>query len=139
MTKKNQRNDPGRSANMRSIRSKDTGPEMVVRRMVHALGYRFRLHLPTLPGRPDLAFPPRHKVIEVRGCFWHQHADPNCGNALMPSTRRDYWAPKLARNRERDANNMNALASMGWKTLVLWECELADRPRIEKRIRKFLK
>jgi DNA mismatch endonuclease (patch repair protein) len=127
-----------RSANMSKIRGKNTCPEMAVRRMVHGMGYRFRLHRRDLPGRPDIVFGSRRKVIEVRGCFWHRHPDPSCGNTLMPATRRTYWEAKFARNQERDRCNLALLSATGWQMLVIWECEIADRVRTAWRIREFL-
>lgn len=108
---------------MTSIRSKDTKPEMVVRQLLHSLGYRFRLHYRNLPGTPDLVFPAKQKVIQVHGCFWHQHE--GCHRARMPLTNRDYWTTKLARNRERDRQASVELAALGWEVMTIWECELA--------------
>jgi DNA mismatch endonuclease (patch repair protein) len=113
-----------RSAIMRSIRGKDTSPELVVRQTAHRLGFRFRLHRRDLPGRPDLAFPGRRKVIFVHGCWWHGH---NCKRGSRPA--RDnaaYWTAKIKRNVERDAVNAAALRELGWDVLVVWECELKD-------------
>ena len=109
---------------MRANKSWDTAPEMLVRRALHAKGYRFRLHRKDLPGRPDLAFPSRRIAIQVQGCFWHQHK--GCAHAHLPKSRQEYWIPKFARNAERDSANEERLAAMGWRLLVLWECELAD-------------
>jgi DNA mismatch endonuclease, patch repair protein len=126
-----------RSANMRQIRSKDTGPEMVLRSLVHRLGYRFRLHRKDLPGKPDLVFPGRRKVIFLHGCFWHQHS--GCREGRVPGTRREYWEPKLARNRERDAAALTALKSQGWSVFTVWECELAKDPKAAaQRLARFL-
>ncbi len=111
-----------RSANMRQIRSKDTAPELSLRQALHRKGYRFRLHRKNLPGKPDLVFPSRWKVIFVHGCFWHQH--PGCREGKLPNSRREYWKPKLARNRQRDAFAQKALIKQGWDVLVVWECEL---------------
>lgn len=113
-----------RSANMRAVRSKDTKPEMLVRRAVYALGYRYRLHRRDLPGKPDLAFIGKRKAIFVHGCFWHQHED--CREASKPKSNGGYWGPKLARNVERDANNVDALHRAGWQTLIIWECDMAN-------------
>ncbi|WP_343893881.1 DNA mismatch endonuclease Vsr [Craurococcus roseus] len=121
---------------MSAVRGKDTGPEMLVRRIVHGLGYRYRLHRRDLPGRPDLAFGPRRKAIEVRGCFWHRH--PGCARASLPSTRRDWWREKLDGNAARDARNLAAIERMGWEVLVLWECELTDTRALSGRVRDFL-
>lgn len=113
-----------RSANMRAIRSKDTKPEMLVRRAAYALGYRYRLHRRDLPGKPDLAFIGRRKAIFVHGCFWHQHS--GCREASRPKSNTGYWSPKLARNVERDAASLRALDAAGWQVLVIWECDMAD-------------
>ena len=112
---------PARSATMRAVRSKDTTPELALRRMLHASGYRYRLHRKDLPGSPDVAFPGRRKAIFVHGCFWHGH-DCKRG-ARRPKDNADYWTAKLARNRARDASAQTALAAMGWETLTVWECE----------------
>lgn len=125
-----------RSANMRRIRSKDTTPELVLRRLIHGLGYRFRLHRKDLPGRPDLVFPRRCKIIFIHGCFWHQH--PNCREGRMPSSRLDYWEPKLEKNQIRDAASRARLEEQGWSVLVIWECELKDANGVRKKINQFL-
>lgn len=118
---------------MRAIRSKDTKPEIFVRRVVYALGYRYRLHRRGLPGKPDLAFIGRRKAIFVHGCFWHQHE--NCREASKPKSNGGYWGPKLAKNVERDARNLQALHDAGWKTFVVWECDMAD---LNSRLTAFL-
>ncbi|MBS0254006.1 MAG: DNA mismatch endonuclease Vsr [Proteobacteria bacterium] len=115
-----------RSAVMRRVRSTDTRPEMLVRRLVHSLGYRYRLHSAGLPGRPDIVFPARRKVIFVHGCFWHSHPNPTCKRARLPKSRQDYWLPKLKRTVVRDAECLQALKAAGWEALVLWECGLGD-------------
>ena len=125
-----------RTANMRRIRSKHTSPELTVRRLVHGMGYRYRLHVASLPGKPDLVFRSRKKIIEVRGCFWHQHA--GCIDSHIPKSRVGYWEPKLTRNKGRDVVNLRKLRSQGWTVLVLWECELADLRSVAKRIRYLL-
>lgn len=124
-----------RSANMKAVRRKDTGPEMVVRRELHAAGYRYRLHVKKLPGSPDLVFPGRKKAIFVHGCFWHGH---DCRAGLPPKSRQDYWIPKIARNRERDAAAIDALSRSGWDTLVVWQCQVSDRNRLNARLHTFL-
>src|ERR1017187_4851135 len=124
-----------RSANMRAIRSKDMLPELTVRSLVHKLGYRFRLHRKDLPGKPDLVFAARRKVIFVHGCFWHSH---NCKTAHVPKSNPDYWGPKLQRNQARDRKNSEALRAAGWAALVIWECELKDRGLVAGRVKKFL-
>jgi DNA mismatch endonuclease (patch repair protein) len=125
-----------RSENMRRIPSKGTKPEMFVRRLVHSHGYRYRLHVPDLPGKPDLVFPKLRKVIFVHGCFWHLHKA--CREGRVPESRRDYWKPKLLRNVERDQEHTAALRNLGWKTLVVWECEMNNPERIKKRLTQFL-
>lgn len=124
------------SQRMARIRKVDTRPEMIVRRAVHALGYRFRLHRRDLPGCPDLVLPRHRKVIFVHGCFWHRH-DCRDGRKL-PNSKPEYWGPKLARNAERDAAHLQALAEQGWEALVLWECELKNRERLTAALRNFL-
>ena len=127
-----------RSWVMSRVRNKDTVPEMTVRRLVHSMGYSYRLHGSKLPGRPDLVFKSRRKVIFVHGCFWHLHDDPDCKLARMPKSRLEYWKPKLERNRARDAKNMAALDKLGWQSLVVWECQLKDTGRLGAQIRRFL-
>lgn len=107
-----------RSERMSRVRSRDTKPELVVRRLVHSLGYRYRLHRRSLPGRPDLVFPGRRKVIFVHGCFWHRHAGCHSGTRV-PKSRLDFWLPKLESNRERDRVNQAALAELGWDALTI--------------------
>jgi DNA mismatch endonuclease (patch repair protein) len=125
-----------RSDNMSRIRSKDTTPELMIRRLAHSMGYRYRLHAKNLPGKPDLIFPSRRKVIFVHGCFWHSHTE--CPDGHVPKSRLPYWVPKLERNRRRDASNQKALQDLGWMTLILWECELADLEAVQKRLINFL-
>ncbi|MCB4455895.1 very short patch repair endonuclease [Leisingera sp. McT4-56] len=124
-----------RSANMAKIRAKHTKPEMLVRRMVHGMGYRYRLHRKDLPGKPDLVFGPRRKVIFVHGCFWHLH---DCRAGRIPASRRDYWEPKLHRNAERDAEHLTALQAAGWQVLTIWECETKDLAALKDRLADFL-
>ena len=127
-----------RSERMSRVRGKDTGPELTVRRLVHALGYRFRLHRRDLPGTPDLVFPARRKVIVVHGCFWHRHPDPSCKLARPPKSRQEFWTPKLEGNRARDARNEAALRALGWDVMTVWECELRDPGSLRNRIGTFL-
>jgi DNA mismatch endonuclease (patch repair protein) len=127
-----------RSANMSRIRSKDTKPEMAVRKVAHGLGYRFRLHQKDLPGKPDLVFPSRKAVVFVHGCFWHGHSDPGCRNAVLPKSRRDFWLPKLSKNKARDSANVEALEAAGWRVMVVWECEIKDDEIVAGRLRDFL-
>lgn len=125
-----------RSAHMRRIRNVDTGPEMRVRRVTHALGYRFRLHRRDLPGTPDLIFPRLRKVIFVHGCFWHRHS--GCRHARLPKSRRNYWLPKLKRNSTRDTEVVAALRALGWTVLVVWECQVATEKDTSKLLLPFL-
>ncbi|MBM7324153.1 DNA mismatch endonuclease Vsr [Agrobacterium sp. S2] len=125
-----------RSWTMSRVKSKDTTPEMIVRRLAHNLGYRYRLHGANLPGKPDLVFACRRKVIFVHGCYWHGH-DCRRG-ARTPSTRQEYWLPKLARNKERDARNVSSLEQDGWSVLIVWECEISDRVALADRLTAFL-
>lgn len=127
-----------RSQRMARVRGKNTSPEMAVRRLTHALGYRYRLHCKKLPGRPDLVFPRYRAVILVHGCFWHRHPDPACPLARLPKSRLEFWLPKLERNMARDHENREALARGGWRVLELWECELRDQAKTAERIRSFL-
>lgn len=129
-----------RSERMSRVRSKDTKPEMRVRRLVHGLGYRYRLHARDLPGRPDLVFRPRCKVIFVHGCFWHRHE--GCSRNRIPKSpeRRQFWRDKLDGNVRRDRRNQAALREMGWDVLVIWECETkGESERLIDRIRAFLR
>jgi DNA mismatch endonuclease (patch repair protein) len=125
-----------RSANMRAVRGKDTAPELAVRKLVHRLGYRYRLHLTNLPGKPDLVFPSRRKIILVHGCFWHGHT--GCPRAKRPGSNEAFWREKLDRNIARDATQAATLAGAGWHVLVIWECEIRDREQLEQRIVTFL-
>jgi DNA mismatch endonuclease (patch repair protein) len=125
-----------RSANMARIRSKDTHPELVLRSLIHGLGYRFRLHRKDLPGKPDIVFPGRRKIIFAHGCFWHQH--PGCPEGRVPGSRLEYWAPKLTKNQSRDAANQSHLKDEGWDLLVIWECELKDISAVKRKVRDFL-
>ncbi len=127
-----------RSARMALIQGKNTKPELAVRRLVHGMGYRYRLHAPELPGRPDLVFRPRRKAIFVHGCFWHRHDDPTCKLARLPRSRLDFWKTKLEGNRARDARVVAELGSLGWATLVLWECQIKTRASLEATITEFL-
>lgn len=121
---------------MSRIRSKNTSPECVVRSMLHKAGYRFRLHRKDLPGNPDIVLPKFRSVIFVHGCFWHQHKD--CRYAVLPKTNEYYWAEKLRRNRERDDACVAVLEEMGWKVLVIWECELRMPEKAAQKLSDFL-
>lgn len=128
-----------RSENMRRIRSTGTRPEVLVRRLVHSMGYRYRLHRKDLPGKPDLVFASRGKVIFVHGCFWHGHEREGCLDARRPKSNVNYWNPKLTRNKERDAEHIASLKTSGWKVLVIWECETTSAKVLRTRLKKFLK
>lgn len=127
-----------RSERMGKVRSTDTQPELVVRRLVHGMGYRYRLHRKDLPGKPDLVFPGRRKVIFVHGCFWHRHDDPACRLARLPKSRLDFWLPKLTANGERDARTVARLVELGWGVMTVWECQVRDASALNRRIREFL-
>lgn len=127
-----------RSEIMSNIRAIGMKPEMIVRRFVNAMGYRYRLHSKDLPGKPDLVFPGCRKVIFVHGCFWHQHDGPACKIARRPQSNRDYWLPKLKCNVMRDAEYRAHLSSLGWDVLVIWECETKDIERLKQQIGNFL-
>ena len=127
-----------RSENMRRIQSKDTKPEMRVRRLLTKMGYRYRLHRKDLPGKPDLVFASRKKVLFVHGCFWHQHAAKRCRIARLPKSNRTYWVPKLERNARRGAANVRALRRAGWRVAVVWECHCRNESALAKRLRRFL-
>ena len=125
-----------RSALMSKIRGENTRPELVVRRLLHALGYRFRLHQHSLPGSPDIVFARVKRVIFVNGCFWHRH---NCGRAYNPKTRPKFWAEKFATNVARDRRDKLALRRGGWSVLVIWECQTLTPPeRLASRLVRFL-
>ncbi|MGE3347824.1 MAG: very short patch repair endonuclease [Ramlibacter sp.] len=125
-----------RSARMALVRAKDTKPELRLRRLVHGMGYRYRLHRRDLPGTPDMVFAGRGKVIFVHGCFWHRHE--RCALARLPKSRSDFWLPKLTANAERDVRHTRALRRLGWSVLTIWECQLGDTAKLAKRIRRFL-
>jgi len=116
--------DPKRSDQMRLIRARDTKPELIVRRALHAAGLRFRLHAKDLPGKPDIIFRRKRIVIFVHGCFWHRHPDPDCKRARLPKTRLDFWEPKLNGNRSRDEAVKARLEDKGWRVIEIWECQL---------------
>jgi DNA mismatch endonuclease (patch repair protein) len=120
---------------MQSVRQKDTGPEVMLRRALHGLGYRFRLHDKCLPGRPDIVFPGRKKVIFVHGCFWHGH---DCSKGRLPKTRNEYWKPKIDGNKARDERTVNELKSIGWESLIVWQCETKSIEQVLGKIVTFL-
>lgn len=128
-----------RSLNMKKIRSTGMKPEMLVRSLLHKSGYRFRLHRYDLPGRPDIVFSGRRKIIFVHGCFWHQHDSAKCKLFHRPKSNSGYWIPKLERNRRRDAEHLVALRALGWRVLIIWECELANTSsKLLRRLQRFL-
>ncbi|MGD7193419.1 very short patch repair endonuclease [Ralstonia pseudosolanacearum] len=120
---------------MQQVKGKDTKPEMIVRSLLHRLGYRFRLHRKDLPGTPDVVFPSRRLALFVHGCFWHGHG---CRIGQLPKSRLDYWGPKIAANRNRDACKEAALEEAGWRVAVVWQCELADLEALTARLRALL-
>ena len=127
----------GRRHNMQANRGKNTAPEIAVRRLLHASGYRFRTHLGNLPGKPDIVFTARHKVVEVRGCFWHGHGCSPLG--LLPRSRTEYWIPKINGNRERDTRNLASLRDLGWLVAEVWECRIRSEPeRVRQELIEFL-
>ncbi len=125
-----------RSRIMARVKSKGMKPEMRVRRLLHSLGYRYRLHRPDLPGRPDLVFPSRRKVIFVNGCFWHRHA--SCDRVRIPAANRAYWLAKLERNQARDIRNIALLEKNDWAVITIWECQLQDISATTNRLLTFL-
>jgi DNA mismatch endonuclease, patch repair protein len=127
-----------RSARMALVRGRDTKPEMEVRSALHAAGYRFRLRSPRLPGKPDLIFASRRKVVFVHGCFWHRHAAPACKLARLPKSRLDFWLPKLDSNLQRDERTRNELQRAGWDVEIVWECQLRNPEAVQKKLRRFL-
>jgi DNA mismatch endonuclease (patch repair protein) len=127
-----------RSERMSRVRGANTKPEMLVRRLVHGLGYRYRLHGKGLPGRPDLVFPSKRKAMFVHGCFWHRHPNPRCALARLPKSRLDFWLAKLEGNRARDERNQAKVRKLGWKAIVIWECQANTRWRLINRVQRFL-
>lgn len=125
-----------RSAVMRRVKSKNTAPELALRRLVHARGGRFRLHRTDLPGKPDLVLPRRRIAVFLHGCFWHGHDCPRGGR--VPKANRDYWLGKVARNRARDAEHLSQLTDQGWRAEVVWECELKDRAALQARVDEWI-
>lgn len=124
-----------RSERMSLIRDKDSKAEISVRRMIHAMGFRYRLHDARLPGKPDLVFPRLRKIVFVHGCFWHRH---DCHLGRVPKSRQEFWLPKLEKNKQRDHANRLALSKLGWDQLIIWECELRDTSALRERLTRFL-
>jgi DNA mismatch endonuclease (patch repair protein) len=129
------RTSESRSDLMSRIRGKDTAPELAVRRLLHSLRYRFRLHRADLPGKPDIVFPSRRKAIFVNGCFWHAHG---CRIGQPPRSRLDFWRPKLERNSARDRQNAESLRSLGWSVLTVWQCEIQSKTKLRRSLLSFL-
>ena len=128
--------DELRSRIMRAVRSKDTGPELLVRRLIHSMGFRYRLHRVDLPGRPDIVFPSKRKIILVHGCFWHGHS---CSRGRRtPKSNVEYWREKISKNLKRDNRNLQLLAENGWRVLIVWECELKNVDELAIRLSTFL-
>src|SRR5437016_9559859 len=126
-----------RSERMSRVRSKDTKPELAVRRLIHRLGFRYRLHVGTLPGKPDIVLRKRKLAIFIHGCFWHRHCQ-GCRLTRLPKSRLSYWIPKLKRNRERDLENERKLRKAGWRILVIWECQIPAGEKLKRRLLHFL-
>ena len=124
-----------RSERMSRIRSSNTKPELFVRRLIYGMGYRYRLHARDLPGKPDIVFRSRKKVVFVHGCFWHQHG---CGHYRQPKSQTYFWQSKLEQNKSRDLTVSNALRKQGWKLLIIWECQLKSIEKLKTKIRRFL-
>lgn len=126
-----------RSRIMAAVKSKNTSPEMIVRRLVHSLGFRYRLHVSSLPGAPDLVFPRLKKIILIHGCFWHMHS---CGRCRIPTARRQYWLAKIQRNAARDKRTLRTLRRLGWRVLTIWECQTGRSrlAQLEARLTRFL-
>jgi DNA mismatch endonuclease (patch repair protein) len=123
-----------RSWNMSRIRSKDTTPEKIVRSLLHHMGYRFRLHKNELPGKPDIVLPKYKTVLEVRGCYWHRHA--GCKYAYIPKSNTEFWENKFQKNVERDRQNERKLKELGWKLMIVWECEIKNIDSLKHKLFK---
>jgi DNA mismatch endonuclease (patch repair protein) len=121
---------------MRAVSQANTGPELRVRRLLHALGYRFRLHRKGLPGTPDIVLPKHKAIVFVHGCFWHRH--PRCCKSTVPKTNRDYWREKFSANVARDRENRRQLRALGWRTLIIWECWTKEVAKLQRRLEAFL-
>lgn len=126
-----------RSKRMSLIRGTGSAPEIKLRHLIHRMGFRYRLHVKELPGKPDLVFPSRKVVIFMHGCFWHRHK--RCKLARLPKSKLGFWQTKLEGNRKRDIRNQRQLRAMGWRVLVVWECEMADIEHVTKTVREFLR
>lgn len=126
-----------RSLNMSRIRSRNTKPEVTVRKLLHSLGYRFRIHVAKLPGCPDIVMSRHKSVIQVHGCFWHQHR--GCSDGRVPASRLEYWVEKLLKNVERDSQTEDSLRILGWRVVTVWECETKNIPKLTRRLQKLFK
>ncbi|MBK1717395.1 very short patch repair endonuclease [Thiocystis violacea] len=126
-----------RSKRMSLIRGAGSAPEMKLRRLVHRMGFRYRLHVKKLPGTPDLVFPSRRAAIFMHGCFWHRH--PECKLARLPKSKLDFWRPKLEANRERDLRDQRRLLDLGWRVLVVWECQMTNLDEVSSIVQEFLR
>lgn len=124
-----------RSEIMSSVKTKDTGPEIAIRKLLFARGYRYRLHPADLPGKPDIVFPGRNKIVFVHGCYWHGH---RCDKGRLPKSRLEYWRPKIALNKKRDARNIGKLRRSGWGVLVVWQCQLKTAESLANKMERFL-
>lgn len=125
-----------RSEIMSMVRSKDTKPELLIRRLIYGMGFRYRLHCKGLPGKPDIVMIGRKKIVDVRGCFWHGHE--GCKYGQLPKSREGFWREKINRNRERDSKNQRMLGEAGWRVLVVWQCELKNIDTLKKRLHEFI-
>ena len=125
-----------RSRNMAQVKDRNTKPEMLVRRLLHGMGYRFRLHRKDLPGKPDIVLPKHRKIIFINGCFWHGH--PGCKRATRPANNREFWDNKIDGNITRDARNTEALTAAGWEVLIVWECQIRDQEQLKKLLSSFI-
>jgi DNA mismatch endonuclease, patch repair protein len=125
-----------RSQIMSKVGGKNTKPELIIRSLLHRMGYRFRIHCTDLPGNPDISLPRHKKIIFVHGCFWHGHIE--CPRAKRPSTNQEFWQKKLDKNIERDRQNIAKLEAFGWTVLVIWQCEVKDLPKLEQKIESFI-
>ncbi|MGI2860014.1 very short patch repair endonuclease [Shewanella algae] len=125
-----------RSERMSRVRAQSTKPEMKLRRLIHGMGFRYRLHRRDLPGKPDLVFPGKRSIIFMHGCFWHRHE--GCGLARLPKSKRAFWSAKLEANKERDQKNISTLEAAGWRVLVIWECQLRDEGEVREVVKEFL-
>jgi DNA mismatch endonuclease (patch repair protein) len=125
-----------RSKNMAGVKGRDTAPELLARRVLHGMGYRFRIHVAGLPGRPDIVLPRHRKIVQVHGCFWHGHQ--GCPRSKRPATNREFWDSKLSANVRRDQRNLRKLRNLGWNVMIVWECRTKNLQSLEARLRRFM-